>query len=221
MGRSECHAAAASLAACDHASHPSSVRHLQALGLPTPLLSTSSFLGAQQQGGDGAELNDDALEEVLTSAAATLGERLLADGFAIRRQPPPLPPPRPLVVGEAAAAVGPVPPSPPPSPPAPPASWQLRCAVVNNLVFHIDVMAGWTYAFQVRARLPRGPAHNVLLLLRCLRILQAATQRACSALWRSTLSRSTCPTPRSLPAATSPSTRTSAAWASRCGGDLA
>ena len=30
-----------------------------------------------------------------------------------------------------------------------PGPWQLRCAVVSNLIFHIDVMAGWTYAFQV------------------------------------------------------------------------
>lgn len=40
----------------------------------------------------------------------------------------------------------------PSRPRVPPGKWQMRCAVVNNLIFHIDVMAGWTHAFQVRGR---------------------------------------------------------------------
>lgn len=131
---------------------PHAPRCLQTLSLPAPLLSTSSFLGAeQQQGEDEAEPADSALTEVFTSAAAALGEQLVADGFSVRQQPPPMPLRPYRAAGSAAAATGPAPPAPPPSPPAPPARWQLRCAVVNNLVFHIDVMAGWTYAFQVLA----------------------------------------------------------------------
>ncbi|KAL4439721.1 hypothetical protein ABPG75_002722 [Micractinium tetrahymenae] len=125
------------------------ISKMGALSLPAPLLSTSSFSGTDQQGADGAQPIDNAFEEVFTSAAATLGEQLVADGFSVRQQPPPSPPRATSgKAGHAAAAVLPVPPQPPPSPPAPPAKWGLRCAVVNNLVFHIDVMAGWTYAFQ-------------------------------------------------------------------------
>ena len=49
-------------------------------------------------------------------------------------------------------------------PPPKPGPWQLRCAVVSNLIFHIDVMAGWTYAFQV-GQLPCTVA--VALLQHC------------------------------------------------------
>ncbi|PRW56831.1 cell division [Chlorella sorokiniana] len=76
------------------------------------------------------------LSGLLSSAAAAVAQQLGATGY---------------FGGAAATAVeqeeeedssGVAEPSPEPGP------WQLRCAVVSNLIFHIDVMAGWTYAFQ-------------------------------------------------------------------------
>jgi hypothetical protein len=134
--------------------------------LPAPRISSASFVaegaaaaaaqreqllpdGHQSWGGDEATAAQDGataggLSGLLSSAAASVAGQLGGGAFAATAAPRRgLPPPTPAGGSRSAAAAGDTFGAAP--------AWRLRCAVVNNLIFHIDVMAGWAYAFQVNS----------------------------------------------------------------------
>lgn len=165
-----CHA----VPACDPARAPSH-HFVQAVAVPAPRLSSASFVQQDQENGGsnsgGAAVANGTFAALFSTAAAAVAEQLSADGFPLHHQSQPKATHKAAdgeggvlargsssnssssVAGnseEGRSNIG------LPSRHAVPAKWWLRCAVVNNLLFHIDVMAGWAYAFQVSEGLSAG-----------------------------------------------------------------
>lgn len=104
-----------------------STEEQQADSLPPPGAAVPQPLESEAPDGDSASSAASGITSLLSSAATAVAQQLSSGAES-------------LGFGGGSGSSGGTP------------KWQLRCAVVNNLMFHIDVAAGWAYAFQVRRR---------------------------------------------------------------------